>query len=86
MTNTNMIGKNKGLSGYVCYLPNAISNILSMDEVDKYFPVNYGKEKCLIIPKADDTKSRLLKAPWGVYYLDTNKINTPTNEAINNDT
>ena len=42
--------------------------------------------KKLIIHKADGTKTRFIKTPWGFYYMYTNKINTHTNEARKNAT
>ena len=45
MAKTNTIGKLEGLPGYLWYHPTGISNILSMAEMEKYFPVTYGKKK-----------------------------------------
>ena len=68
-----MVGKLKVFPVDVWYQSNGNSNILSMAEVENYFPVTYGKGKYFVIPKADGTKSRFVKYPWRVYYLDTNE-------------
>ena len=55
-----------------------------MAKVKNYSPVTYSKEKYFLINKADVTKRIFIKATRGVYYLDTNNINTPTNKPRKN--
>ena len=80
ITKTNMIGKIKVFPEDVWYHPKRIVNILSMVKVENYFPVTYGKVKFFIIHKNDFTKSKFIKYTQGIYYLDTNRINIPTNK------
>ena len=71
VSRTNMIGDFKGYPEPVWYDPNGIANILSMAQVERYFPVTYGDEKCFIVHKKNGMQRRFVKSDRGLYYLDT---------------
>jgi len=76
-TRTNLVGKLVGFPGDVWYRPNGIANILSMTEVEKYFPLTDGQDKRFIIHKPDGTTRSFIKSAGGLHYMDTARTEGP---------
>jgi len=73
VTRTNKVGTLPRYPGKTWYHPNGIANILSMTDVERYYPVTYRPEKCFIITKPDGAANKFVKSDRGLHYMDAKR-------------